>query len=362
MHSIGEVKSEMVFTPYGLAQYRLRFDYQINTDKNENKTSIGNYSNRIGYKVGLKVTVNPQVLAQFEIGNDWSSTEGVSDITGNYAGRRNATIYPWFSLAFMQWDPGYMHISAGIVPVKGTALMDLYGVSITNNKKYKAAAHTSWLTNTNGGITALKTGAPLVKGDFKLGIDLLTTVLEQRNVTALKDITINNPAVTVLLDISMSYQDLTVLPQFILVGNRNFRDDASIQSGSDHELGTGIDLGYKLNKEISFRAGFGISSISNENTRTAADTAYDQLGTNTTFGTTIKAGPGKIDFDFNISTDENREKANSAIYYPFIDLRYAIALNKNFSITPRGRMFFTNNSDNSGILLIRPELIISGSF
>lgn len=381
-------QEKMTFTPYGMAQYRLRYDltrkdstFQTVSKENSNilkDTNViltsGNYSNRIAYKLGLKVNVNPQVLFQFEIGNDWVSTEEVSGLNYNYLNRRktskNYDLFPWFSLAYVQWDPGYMHILAGIIPVKGSALLDLYAASIYYNRKYTNAANTPFSVITNGSIQALKLGAPILKGDFKLGVDITATVLEQRTVVSVKNFEYNNDAVTFLLDIPMSFKGLTLTPQFLINVNRNFKDTTYrtesalviMDKTSNNEIGGGIDLGYKFSDLVSVRCGFGIMGLSNDNITVNKDSIYQRLGMNFTSGATAKLGPGKLDLDFNFSTDKDLEDSNSLIKYPFIDLKYGLALNKNFSIIPRLRFFITLNHDESSLLIGRPELIVSGSF
>lgn len=114
------------FTPYGMAQYRLRYEF-LSVKSDGKSTSSGNYYNTIGYKAGMKASVNSQVDFQFEIGNDWGATEAVSLDNSNLTNSR-AALYPFFSLAFFRWDPGYMHIQAGRVPVKGTSVTDILGI------------------------------------------------------------------------------------------------------------------------------------------------------------------------------------------------------------------------------------------
>jgi hypothetical protein len=372
--SFAEEKTGPTFTPTGLAQYRLRGELTTNETSNGDQTKLRSYSNRIAYKAGLKAVLNPQVLMQFEIGNDWVSTDEVSGTNYNYLNKRRFTkdgtyLYPTFTLAYVQWDPGYMHILAGIIPVKGSYLLDLYAHSIYNNKKYRAsktstmaAGNTPWAVITNGSMQALKLGAPLVKGDWNVGIDLLTSVQFQDTVKATKDVSITNDAIAFLLDIPVAYKGLSAKPQFLFIANRNFKRAVNGENERDNEIGLGIDFGYKVNDKISLRTGYGFEFVTNIKTKAATAKDTVQLGQNMGLGVSAKFGPGKFDFDFNYSNDQNTKLDDSISHFPFFDTKYAFILNKNFSITPRLRLFMAFNADESSIVLTRPELIFNGSF
>ena len=150
---LAALPEDFSFTPYGMAQYRLRYEFL--SEKYDGKTiSSGNYFNTIGYKVGLKASVNSQVDFQFEIGNDWGSTEAVSVDNSNMTKNR-ADLYPFFSLAFVRWNPGYMHIQAGRVPVKATSVTDILGISLQRSNsgkdiRYESCSHQPWVASTNG--------------------------------------------------------------------------------------------------------------------------------------------------------------------------------------------------------------------
>jgi hypothetical protein len=379
----------------GMAMLRLRDEIVTNYRGDGKALENGNMSYQIAYKLGVKVKPNDDVMLQFEIGNDWYATEEVSGIPGNYWTKRNP-MTPWFDLAYVQWDPKFMHIIAGIIPVKGSAMMDLLGVSAFLGRTYKKAAHIPWGVVTNFSQTGLRMGAPIVKGDVSFGVDATASVFEMRKIaTGLDTFKLNPIAVDFQLDLPLTVQALTVTPQAFVIPNRSY----NMATGkSDLEFGAGFDLGYKLNDGIVFRAGFGYARNSNRNScqkdangnyntiwdyyadpefmSTKNDTVnkivdsvlFDRWGTNLNVGTTVKLGPGKLDFDFNLSNEQNMYNTNIDDWYPFFDLKYGWALNKNFIIMPRIRLFFTepkaavagvkyNNMLNS-----RPELIFTGVF
>jgi len=173
-----------------------------------------------------------------------------------------------------------------------------------------------------------------------------------------------------MVDFPMSTGQWILKPSFIINFNRFFRDSGSsavtIKDKADHEYGLGVEAGYKASSVACLRLGVGYAQMSNENSRLSTDPAIEEQGVNGNIGTTLKWGPGKLDFDFNLSTDENKKKADSRVMYPFVDLKYGWAVNKNFTITPRTRLFFTRAAGNDSKYITKfttwPELIIFGSF
>jgi hypothetical protein len=382
----------------GLAMLRLREEIVSNyrdigkTDENMN------FSYQIAYKLGVKVKPNDDVMLQFEIGNDWYATEEVLGIPGNYWTKRNP-MTPWFDLAYVQWDPGYMHILAGIIPVKGSAMMDLLGVSTFLGRTYKKAAHIPWGVVTNFSQTGLRIGAPIVKGPVSFGADVTASVFEMRKIaTGLDTMKLNSIAVDIQLDLPFTVSGMTFTPQVFAIPNRSYN---MVTGKSDLEFGAGLDYGYKINDGLIARAGFGYARNSNRNSYKTSDSTYniildyyadpffmatkndtvnkvtdstlfDRWGTNLNVGVTAKLGPGKLDFDFNLSSEQNGYNKNIDDWYPFFDLKYGWALNKNFVVMPRIRLFFSEPKSAvkvgsamvkyNNMLNSRPEIIFTGVF
>jgi hypothetical protein len=354
-----QLPKEMSFKPYGLVQYRLRYDFLYN-DVSDVTTSSGSYSNTISYKVGLKATLNDKVSTQFELGNDWGATETTDALSSNFYKKRNF-YSPWFSLAFLRFDPGFLHIEAGIVPVNSTTTADLLGASLYNNKNYTAAAHLPWIVITNSSIQGLRLGAPILKGDFKFGIDVLTSVISQRPVVAKDDFNINADALMVMVDLPVSYKIFKLSPQFIALPYRNYD---KIKKEKDTEFMAGFDCGIQANKSLSLRFGYAVAVFEQNvinDTASGETVQTDRIGMIGGLGLTAIFGPGKLDFDVKLSSDNNLKIDNSKILYPYLDLIYAIKLNKYFAITPRIRMFITSKEDNLRIIT-RPDLIFNTAF
>jgi hypothetical protein len=345
----------------GMAMLRLREELSTNSLTDGVTSNKADFSYQIAYKIGAKVKPSDQVLIQFELGNDWYGTELATGLPGNYYTKREA-FFPWFSLAYAQWDPGYMHIAAGIIPVNSSAMMDLIGVSILYNKRYRNAAHTPWGAVTNFSQTGLRIGAPVLKDEFKLGVDLTSAIIESRSAQFKDDGWESNcSAVEFLLDIPMSIAGATIKPQAFVIPNRSYK--ASIEK-SDMEIGAGLDLGYKINNQINLRAGVGYAKNSNNKSYTSGDTAFDRSGINSNIGTTVVLGKGKLDFDFNLSTEKDKKDTTVKDIYPFVDLKYGYTgLSKNFIVMPRCRVFMTYPHVKYDFKrIIRPELIFNGSF
>jgi|GEM_PF-611267 hypothetical protein len=371
----------------GLAMFRLREEIVTNYRTTGVREEKATYSNQIAYHLGVKAKPNDQVLLQFDIGNDWYATEEVEGLPGNYWTKRNP-MTPWFDLAYAQWDPGFMHIQAGIIPVAGTPLMDLLGVSIFFGRDYKNAAHIPWGVVTNFSQTGLRIGAPIVnKGPVSFGVDVMSAVLEMRQIgTGLDTMKLNPLAVEFELEAPLTISRFSLLPQAFITPNRSYN---LATGGSDIEFGAGFNLGYKLDKGISFRAGFGYARNSNRNSYgknnvifdsygdpfsvVSAPTdsvnivhdsvKFDRWGTNLNVGTTVALGPGKLDFDFNLSNEQDMYNANVDNWFPFFDLKYGWALNKHFIVMPRVRLFFTEPKKGyNNQCKTRPEIIFTGVF
>lgn len=360
LSSLASLPEGMSFLPYGSVQFRFRYDYL--TESIESVTSSsGNYSNTIGYKVGLKAAINPQTKFQFEIGNDWGSTEAISIDKGHYLGRRSLS--PYFSLAYMQWDPGYMHIEFGRVPVKGTHLTDILGMSIYKEKKnYKTTSHLPWISTTNGSLDGFRIGAPISKDEFKFGIDLFTSIMTQRNANLDKDFLQNADGVLIMMELPLSYKRLNLLPQIAAIPYRNYD---KVHKEKDHEFMGGVDGSFKINGDVSLRFGYS-AAIFKQNVTSDSTSSNDivkkQVGMNGGIGSTVKLGAGKLDLDFKIASDDNMEIDNDKEFYPYIDARYSIPFNKYFSMMPRIRMFITSTENDVTTIKSRPELIFTGSF
>ncbi len=379
----------------GLAMLRLRDELMTNFP-NSGKDAGKEYeqaafSYQIAYHLGVKVMPNDQTMLQFDIGNDWFATEEAEGIPGNYMTKRNS-LTPWFDLAYAQWDPGYIHLQAGIIPVKGTPLMDLLGVSLLYNRTYKNAGHLPWGVVTNFCQTGLRLGAPVVKGPVNVGIDVMSAIVEQRPVYAagIDSMKLNASAVEFELEVPVNAGGLTVTPQTFITPFRSFNKSTG---KSDFEFGAGFNLCYKANDGISLRTGFGYARNTNRDTYSPNNFLYDtynnpnymstkpvmvdslcdsvefdRWGTNLNVGTTIKIGPGNLDFDFNLSSEYNAYDTLVKDWYPFFDLKYGLALTKNFIIMPRVRLFFSEMKSAvkgvtyNNMLKTRPELIIFGTF
>jgi hypothetical protein len=371
-------------TFYGMGMIRLREIVYSNTRIDGKKENATDYQDKLAYKIGVKVKVNEEVSGQFEIGNDWYATETIDAInSGNLvslsrASQKRDFVTPYFSLAYMKWNPGCLFMDAGIIPVPGSSLLDLIGNGMLwgagSGHAYQMAAHIPWGVITNFSIPGVRLGVPILKDDFKLGINVTSTVLEERAVKVDTNALNNSSTIMIMADVPMSSGSLTVKPTFIINLNRFYRDSGNLnpafKNKTDNEIGIGLEAGYKFSDAACLRLGYGYAHMANKNSKLPTDLIIDETGMNGNIGTTIAMGPGKFDFDFNLSSDANDntviKPADARVLYPFVDVKYGWAVNKNFTIMPRTRLFFTRAAHIDATYHTKfytwPEIMLFGTF
>lgn len=369
-------------TPYGLAQYRLRCDI-TNYQGYGKSGSSTDYSNRIAFYLGATAKLTDQVSMQLQIGNDWVSTEDVNYLAGNPSNTKSAKSYPpfsvpYFSLAYVKYDPGFLHVTAGIIPLLSNGTLDLIERSLSAGS-YNGAALVSWAVGTNNSIMGAQIGAPVITGNFKMGIDLFSTVIEPRKQAAANEKTntvIENPkrnpsSVMFVGDIPMSVGNVTITPEVTGIVNRLY--NTRTEKG-DHEIAAGLSAGMKFCKTNSINFSTAYSMLSNGNSKLVAGTTsgtvdsvlYDYYGYIAGVGGTFVAGPGAILVDLKYSLNNDKELKKALAQYLFADLKYAWSINKYVTLTPRVRLFTTIYPESNPGLelknLIRPELLLTGKF
>jgi len=346
--------------PFGMAMYRLRYDVTAGRT-GDIWRSGGDYSNWIGYRVGIAATINDQLSGRFEIGNNWFGAEKVSGIRYNYDFQSNPRgLFPFFTLAYCEWNPQYLHIQAGIVPVTGEAVKKLLGVSlVSGGKGYACASHVPWGAVTNNGMQGLRIGAPVVLGSIKTGVDFFTTILTQRTAGTASSFRTNSDAILFMLELPAVYGNISLVPQLMVLPNRNY--DAKTDK-SDHEFMGGFDGSYKINRNISLSLGYGVAWFPQNAAGDSTGMIRKQLGMNGGAGASMKIGPGKLELLFALSTDEDLEKQKSRTLYPYADIKYGWNVNGSFVIMPHLRMYVTDHNNNDLTVISRPEMVFMGSF
>jgi len=372
----GANDAKLSVTPYGMAQYRLRVEGFASIPESGEWQRSYAYANRLAYKIGARIVPDSSVKLQFEIGNDWYATEDVHALYGNIAGRRNA-MTPWFSQANAQWDPGYLRLAAGILPIDGSCAMDLIGTSLYWGMSYAAAAHLPWGIVANYSLPGLRAGAPFIKDEVSLDLDLFATVLDQR--TALPAIPSLYKqlwsAVMVIADAPVRWRTLAVSPELAVIFNRIYRNDAYIAQAGDHEVFGGINASYDANAKASLRGGVGLARIANANTWSERDSVagrggikvqapqWSRLGAEGTAGVTIVFKHARLDCDATLSYDNLSTDPNAPQWYEFLDVRYKRPLTPHFTIMPCVRIFgITQPMLGTNSVRAWPELTFMGSF
>ncbi len=351
--------AQMKFTPYGHAQYRLRLSYSILTpDQGDNLTALA-YHNQIAYYAGLRALISESMSFQFQIGNDWVATEDV-EWGANEAWEKRDGLYPYFHLAYFNWNPGLFYLMGGIVPISSHGALDLIERSL-NADSYSAAAFVGWPVGTNGSSMGLKVGAPILKNDFSMGVEVFSTTTSNRIQQLAEDASENLNAVMFVINVPMSIAKLSFTPQFSTIINRLYNPNTG---ESDHEYATGLSANYTFSKIFSMSAKFGYAQIANENSGLAresenefdiADTGgsvagvidtttvddQNHIGMIAGIGGSIILGPGSIIFEGTYSSNENSEVDESSTHFFFGDLKYGWNLNEHLTLMPRIRSFTT---------------------
>lgn len=375
------VQADIDFTPYGLAQYRLRT--RINSAYTDDVSeTVFNYANTISYYAGFKANVSEQFSFQMQIGNDWVFTEDVNFLNNNpvIAARQFPPgSIPYFHLAYAQWNPGAVNLSLGIVPVISYGPLDLIERSLSTGS-YATAAFFTWPVITNNSFMGLKLGVPILKGDVALDVNLLSSVIDSRfravssGDQVIEDPNKNPTSAMFVLDLPFKAGAFSLTPQFVGIVNRNYN---SAREEGDHELSGGLTAAYKLNDKTELRTFGAYAQVDNLGSRNDKEVRsvgsesvtiapqYENVGVIAGIGATFGMGPGSLVANFNYSYSEDLQMDNSDLDYLYFDLMYNWNVHKNLTITPRVRNFTTLNPDDSNItrlMEIRPELMLTAKF
>ncbi len=359
-------------TPYGLVQYRLRANLTSQTDTADVKSKQNLYTNQIGFYAGFKATIGPQLKLQFQIGNDWITTETITYKTNNNPDYSKKGLFPYFHLAFANWNPGPFALSFGKIPVESFGPLDLLERSIATNTygssgSIGGASFVGWQTGTNGSLIAIKAEVPILKKTTKLAVNLTYSIINgdsSLNTVRGQSLSPNpnsNPNEQLfILDVPIVLKSFTLVPQFYTVLNRNY--NTTIEEG-DNEYGAGLSAILKIDK-VSLRAKSGFATFGNGNSR-GTDPEYQHLGFIGGIGASAPVGPGVANLEFIVSTDKNTKVDDSRYVYPYLDVKYAYNAVKYLDIIPRIRLFVTKYSEINALehrITTRPELIFQAKF
>ncbi len=375
------LKAEISFTPYGMAQYRLRT--RVNSAFTDDASATAfNYANTISYFVGLKADVSEQVSFQMQIGNDWVHTDDVNFLNNNpvIAQRQFPPgIVPGFHLAYARWNPGAVNVALGIVPVLSYGPLDLIERSLSTGS-YGAAAFITWPVITNNSFMGLKMEVPVLTGDVGLNVNLLSSVIDSRfRAVSVGDQIVTDPnrnptSALFVLDLPFTAGAFTLTPQLVGIVFRNYN---SAREQGDHELAAGFQATYRLNQQTVLRTFGAYAQVDNMGSRNdkgvrsvgAGEVTiapqYEHVGVIAGIGTTIGMGPGSLVANLLFSYSEDLQMDDSDFNYLFLDLMYGWNVHQNLTITPRVRKFTTVNPDGRNVtatMEIRPELMFTARF
>jgi len=393
----GAALAELEVKPYGAAQYRLRLQHDSYSYENNNARenfSTLDYSNRMCLRVGLRAKWDDQFSMQFQVGNDWGEAENVEWSSNRNGGRL------YMHLAFFRYNPGSYFLEAGIVPINSNGALDFFHSSlhIANSSNtaqpgdYSRAIFNGW-GDQNNSLAGIKLGVPVVKEGVKVGAELTQSVIQARTQGSstfkeaapakLKTPAGNPASIMTVLQIPVDAGNFKITPEAAVIFNRDVNRMAG--TGKDAEVSNEMAFGaagsYKVNSGVSLTFRGGYAMYNNENTPRRTDipaagdvpasVRLDTLEMSSFIvgaGTTIKAGPGNLQFAVDYQQTENGKIKDSDISYLYTDLRYAMRIHPRVTVTPRYRTYTTMNNvaKDSGALETRFnnrfEAIIEGSF
>lgn len=357
-------------TPYGNAHYRLRAQHNHLTNEvlgSDESFGTLDYSNRFCWRIGWKAKVDNQLSLQFQVGNDWAATEGVTWVANNSPRARVGYQNLYVHLAFFRWDPGYMFAEAGVVPLNSNGTLDLLESSLVRSGDYGEAALNGWV-DVNSSLMGLKLGVPIIKGDVKVGAELFQSVIDART-QPLGETTVTappaNPAsALVVFTLPVEAGDLKITPEVTAVLNRHF---STATESADHEVLAGLSAGYKISGGASANIALAYGANSNDNSRTDIEPLVRNSGMIFIAGGAVKAGPGSVMAEVKYSSAEDTETAGSKRDYLYTDLRYGWKLHDRVTVTPRWRTYSTLFQEDAPTVSKarinnRFELILDGAF
>ena len=394
------VFAELEVKPYGSASYRYRGRMWSASDNDNNSASTWDHMNLVSWFAGLRAKVDDQLSLQFQIGNDWLFGESVSWAANNplwgrlvpnpHLSNSNSLNNMRVSLAYARWNPGYLYMDVGVIPLVSNGALDLLEKSL-NTGSYNETIFLGWFPQTNNGFMAMKLGAPVLKDDIKMAAELTVSVIDPRLqfLTTPGDMALDpngsksNPSSFFLMfNLPVTAGNIRVTPELVGVVNRNYNRE--LETG-DHEIIGGLSAGYKVNNAVSVSLFGGYGNVSNDKSKVGAygmagagrrslDTlpvsAYNSVGMQFGAGTSMKTGPGVFAADvkygnsYNDKTKETKIMTNISNFQA--DARYTLNLHPRFTIMPRWWVCVTTyDEDRGGVktkIENRPELVIGGSF
>jgi len=358
-------------TPYGSARYVFRPRIHTIADTAANSNTTIDYHNLSAWRLGLRAKVDDQLSLQFQIGNDWGASEGVNWANNNMPGSRLGFNNLYVHLACFRWNPGYMFVEAGVVPLFSNGTLDLLERSI-NTGKYGEANYLGWGVEANNSMLGVKLGAPVLKGDIKVNAELFQTIVTTRTQTLhpVNEPKANPTAALFVFNLPVEAGALKVTPELTAVLNRNFN---SATEKGDHEIIGGMSANYKVNSAISVNLTGGYGMVNNEKSMVgyygpteSAPAKYNSRGLYLATGSAIKMGPGSVFIDFRYNSEANLEnEENTKNDYFYTDLRYGWKVHDKVTITPRFRNYvrlFPENDVNKWRMENRPELTLEALF
>lgn len=394
------VLAELEVKPYGSASYRYRGRIWTASNSDSSLTAW-DHVNMVSWFAGVRAKVDEQLSLQFQIGNDWLAGESVTWSAKNTLSGRSIPGNPdnhsplnnmYVHLAYARWNPGYIYMDVGVIPLVSNGALDLLERSL-NIGSYNEAVFWGWFPQTNNGLMAMKLGVPVLKENIKAAAELTVSVIDQRTQSLTTpgdrdwtaDKSKSNPTSFFLMfNLPVTAGDIRVTPEIIGVMNRNYNRE--LEKG-DHEIIGGLSAGYKVNDAVTLSMFGGYGTVSNDKSKAGTYgvpggrsvnltpapediSIYNSVGIQFGAGTAIKTGPGIFQLDakygnsYNDKTENTKTMTN--ITNVQVDGRYTWNVHPRFTIMPRWWVIMRTYDEDRGNIKMtienRPELVIGGSF
>lgn len=352
-------KKDTVFIPYGLAQYS--FEWEYSSDDNEKYNSLLETSNRAGIYYGFLLKINSKLMFQFQFGNDWSLIN-----KADYPFDNPVTVteksylpfsFPFFHLAYIQWEPGYFYIQTGKVPVENYGSLDLIERSLATDN-FQGAAWIGWSTATNFSLLGAKTGLHLFHGSFSP--EIFATMINKSKHDSQNNKKIP-PAFLFIFNMPFRCGRFFLAPQIAIVCNRHY-DHLSGQA--NNETGLGFRSSYILNSSLLFYTSGAWARLKNYNSKYPVNSFCDYRGFQLAAGTSWERGKILLELETRYSRANDRGAIDSKSHFLYCQFKSRLKFHRFISIIPQIRFFqvFYSKVTKPGKVLLCPEIIFRGQF
>ncbi len=341
----------------GDVQYRLRGEWKMDLDSAGDyygDSKAGEYSNKYLWNLKMAAKVNDNLTMKFRLSNPKGS--GLETVKpGELPDAGHLLSVPQ---AEIQYKSGVFSMSAGIIEVKGSTVLNLATSAEDGGYAGGMNISDSWGTWTNNSLAGLKFG-------FDAGkmVDVNVTYALAKYAKATDEV----PSYTNFRLIADAPVKLGENGQYLLTPSVSVlygitSDAMDPAKDRNYNTNAGLDFSAKINKTVSVKAGAAYGTYYD------ANGAWEQpSGLLLMVKPTVKFGMNvlTLGYSFGHGSDANDDSDKAvATLYNHVDFKWGVKVAKNFTIMPRYRFYSTSYTEDSmgSSIKHRPELIFVGKF